>query len=207
MLFGLRNTANTFQRLITEVLRGLDFVFAYIDDLLITTPTEEQHFLHLEQLFTGLSQHGVIIIATKCLFGAPSITFLGQVIDKDRIHLVKEIVQKLFFLSPNCYVIEKTKQNNEAVSLNSVVLRAFNYIMGKLSRVTVLAHPVPEVPLLALMVDASDRDIKVLQQFVHNEAKPLDFYFFQYACLKQSLQKQTVTQIADTSNVEKDYTD
>ena len=35
MPFGLRNAAQTFQRFIDEVLRGLDFVYAYIDDLLL----------------------------------------------------------------------------------------------------------------------------------------------------------------------------
>jgi len=35
MSFGLRNAAQTFQRFIDEVLRGLDFCFAYIDDTLV----------------------------------------------------------------------------------------------------------------------------------------------------------------------------
>lgn len=37
MLFGLKNAANTFQRFMDEVTRGLDFVFAYIDDVLIAS--------------------------------------------------------------------------------------------------------------------------------------------------------------------------
>ncbi|XP_049317746.1 uncharacterized protein K02A2.6-like [Bactrocera dorsalis] len=32
MTFGLRNAAQTFQRIINEVFRGLDFVFTYLDD-------------------------------------------------------------------------------------------------------------------------------------------------------------------------------
>ncbi|BHF57958.1 hypothetical protein SprV_0100090700 [Sparganum proliferum] len=34
--FGLRNATQTFQRFIDQVLRGLDFVYANIDDLLVT---------------------------------------------------------------------------------------------------------------------------------------------------------------------------
>ena len=39
MPFGLRNAAQTFQRFIDEVIQGLPFVYAYIDDLLITSET------------------------------------------------------------------------------------------------------------------------------------------------------------------------
>lgn len=35
MSFGLRNAAQSFQRFIDEVLRGLDFCFCYIDDILV----------------------------------------------------------------------------------------------------------------------------------------------------------------------------
>ena len=35
MPFGLKNAAQTFQRLMDTVCRGLDFVFGYLDDILI----------------------------------------------------------------------------------------------------------------------------------------------------------------------------
>lgn len=47
MTFGLCNAAQTFQRLIHEVLRGLDFVFPYIDDLCIASSSPEEHRRHL----------------------------------------------------------------------------------------------------------------------------------------------------------------
>ena len=37
MPFGLQNAANTFQRFINEVVRGMNFVFAYVDDLLVAS--------------------------------------------------------------------------------------------------------------------------------------------------------------------------
>lgn len=40
MPFGLRNAAQTFQRFIDHVLQGLDFVYAYIDDILIASTSE-----------------------------------------------------------------------------------------------------------------------------------------------------------------------
>ena len=41
--FGLRNSGQTFQRFIDHVTRGLDFVFVYLDDLLVTSPDHKTH--------------------------------------------------------------------------------------------------------------------------------------------------------------------
>ena len=38
MPFGLKNSAQAFQRLMDGVLRGLDFVFVYLDDILVASP-------------------------------------------------------------------------------------------------------------------------------------------------------------------------
>ena len=54
MPFGLCNAAQTFQRFIYEVLCSLDFVYAYIDDLLIASSSEAEHLAHLEILFSDL---------------------------------------------------------------------------------------------------------------------------------------------------------
>jgi len=43
MSFGLRNAAQTFQRFIDEVLRDLDFCYAYIDDVPVAPASEEEH--------------------------------------------------------------------------------------------------------------------------------------------------------------------
>ncbi|GFV10840.1 hypothetical protein TNCV_4706081 [Trichonephila clavipes] len=50
MSFGLRNAPSTFQRFITEVLYGLDFVFPYLDDVLVASSTEEEHSEHLKMM-------------------------------------------------------------------------------------------------------------------------------------------------------------
>ena len=43
MDFGLRNAAQIFQRFINEVLRDLEFAYAYINDILIASESPEQH--------------------------------------------------------------------------------------------------------------------------------------------------------------------
>jgi Reverse transcriptase (RNA-dependent DNA polymerase) len=68
MTFGMRNAGNTFQRLMDRVVNGLAAVFAYLDDLLIASPTLERHMQDLEQVFTRLRAAGLVINCEKCLF-------------------------------------------------------------------------------------------------------------------------------------------
>ena len=77
MPFGLRNAAQTFQRFIDQVLRGLPHSYAYIDDILIASTTKEDHKVHLQQVFTRLSKYGILINPSKCVLSAESLEFLG----------------------------------------------------------------------------------------------------------------------------------
>jgi cleavage and polyadenylation specificity factor subunit 1 len=54
MSFGLRNAAQTFQRFMDEVLRGLNFCFVYLDDILVFFRSLEEHKQHLRALFAQL---------------------------------------------------------------------------------------------------------------------------------------------------------
>nr|VZI00067.1 unnamed protein product [Spirometra erinaceieuropaei] len=63
MPFGLLNAAQTFQRFIDHDLRGLPFVYAYIDDLLVASRNEEEHKKHLALVFDRRDKFGVVINA------------------------------------------------------------------------------------------------------------------------------------------------
>ena len=52
MPFGLRNAALTFQCFSDDtVLRGLDFCYAYIDNILFTSKTPEEHLQNIRLVF------------------------------------------------------------------------------------------------------------------------------------------------------------
>jgi hypothetical protein len=51
---GLRNTAQTFQRFMDEILRVFDFCFAYIDDILLYSRSPLEDERHLWTLFRQL---------------------------------------------------------------------------------------------------------------------------------------------------------
>jgi hypothetical protein len=77
MSFGLRNAAKTFQRFMDNVLGGLDFCFAYLDDILVFSRSTEEHEQHLRILFEQLQRYGILINPAKCVFRTHEVTFLG----------------------------------------------------------------------------------------------------------------------------------
>ena len=47
--FGLSTSAQVFQQLIDTAIRELDFMYGYVDDLLIFSKSENEHLEHLTQ--------------------------------------------------------------------------------------------------------------------------------------------------------------
>ncbi|CAH8547737.1 unnamed protein product [Schistosoma rodhaini] len=95
MPFGLKNAAQTFQRLMDEVTRGLDFVFVYIDDVLIASSSLEEHLQHLQTLFERFKSYGVVINPSKCIFGVSALEFLGHYIDSQGIKPLPQKVEAI----------------------------------------------------------------------------------------------------------------
>jgi hypothetical protein len=60
-----------------EILRGFDFCFVYIDDILVYSRSPEEHERHLRTLFRQLYAYGILLNRGKCVFRAAEITFLG----------------------------------------------------------------------------------------------------------------------------------
>ena len=50
MPFGLKNAAQTFQRLMDTVCQSFDFVFVYLDDVLVASKTQEEYVEHLRKV-------------------------------------------------------------------------------------------------------------------------------------------------------------
>jgi hypothetical protein len=85
MPFGLCNAAQTFQRFMDSLLKHLPFVFCYLDDIIITSNSLEEHIEHLRQIFTILQENGLQINPAKCVFAAAAVEFLGHRVDQDGV--------------------------------------------------------------------------------------------------------------------------
>jgi len=98
MPFGLRNAAQTFQRLIDTALRGLNFCHPYIDGILIASTDHQTHEKHLRLILDRLRNFGLSINFSKCIFGVEEIDYLGYRINQhgikplpDRIAAIQDI--------------------------------------------------------------------------------------------------------------------
>ena len=82
---GLRNSPQTFQKLMDSVLAGMSGVFCYMDDCLVYTKDRDSHLKTVEELFKRLSDNGLAVHLDKCEFSKPSIQFLGYQVDGDGV--------------------------------------------------------------------------------------------------------------------------
>ena len=78
MPYGLCNAAQTFQRLIDNILQDLPFAFVYLDDILIASSSFQQHLQHLHQIFSILAANGILVNPKKCSFAQTAVDFLGH---------------------------------------------------------------------------------------------------------------------------------
>lgn len=95
MPFGLRNATQTFQRFMDSIFRGLDFVFVYIDDILIMSKDEESHVAHIRTVLERLRSSSLSVNLTKCIFGQPEVNFLGFKISSQGYSPVSERVEAI----------------------------------------------------------------------------------------------------------------
>jgi cleavage and polyadenylation specificity factor subunit 1 len=95
MPFGLKNAAQTFQRLMDGILRDLPFCFVYLDDILVASSSKDQHYDHLRQLLQRLSDNGLVLNKDKCSFGVSELDYLGHRVTTKGIQPLPERVEAI----------------------------------------------------------------------------------------------------------------
>ena len=83
--YGLTNAPAVFQRLMQNMLRGLNppggisFVLVYIDDVLMFSRTPEEH-QHISRVLARLQEAGLKLKPSKCHFKCQRVEYLGHLI-------------------------------------------------------------------------------------------------------------------------------
>jgi hypothetical protein len=80
MFFGLTNSPATFQTMMNEIFKDLadtGKVFIYMDDILIATPTLEEHRQLVSQVLQRLKDHYLFLKPEKCEFEQDEVEYLG----------------------------------------------------------------------------------------------------------------------------------
>ena len=205
MPFGLRNAGQTFQRFMDQVLRGLHFCFVYVDDILIASSSEEEHKEHLRKVFQRLSDYGILINPSKCLFGVSSLEFLGHHVSRHGIRplgskvdvirqfprpvtarKLREFIGLINFYHrfvPHCAdilrplnaMLARTRPHQQLIWTDETTT-AFQEVKATLAQATLLNFPVPAAPT-CIVTDASDTAVgAVLQQLVDDIWCPISYF-------------------------------
>ena len=98
MPFGLCNATATFQRLMAQALTSVtkkygNLIMCYVDDVVIATPTLEDHIERLDELFTCMKQAGLKCKPSTCEILIDSIKYLGRLVDKHGVRPDPEAVE------------------------------------------------------------------------------------------------------------------
>ncbi|XP_040203506.1 uncharacterized protein LOC120935519 [Rana temporaria] len=79
MPFGMKNAPATFQRVMNDLLEGLEpFAVAYLDDIAVFSPTWEEHLMHLSQVLDRLTDANLTVKPSKCQIGMNDVHYLGH---------------------------------------------------------------------------------------------------------------------------------
>ena len=90
MPFGLRNTAQSFQLFMDQVLQRLHFCFTHINNILIASSSPEEHKQHLCLVLKHLQKHGILVNFNKCMWVVLQLDFLSRWVDSHGIQPLED---------------------------------------------------------------------------------------------------------------------
>ncbi|GFW44230.1 retrovirus-related Pol polyprotein from transposon 297 [Trichonephila clavipes] len=102
MPFGLSGAAPNFQKAIDIILKPVigRFVMVYMDDVIITSPSFNEHIDNLNQVFTLLRDAGLTLNKEKCHFARDKLKYLGLIISKEGIETDNSKVKAIAEIKP-----------------------------------------------------------------------------------------------------------
>ena len=83
--FGISSATGYFQDIMNQLISDLTGVAVYLDDILISGTTAEDHLNNLRQLLKRLNDKGLRCRIEKCVFAEDSVTYLGHTISRNGI--------------------------------------------------------------------------------------------------------------------------
>lgn len=88
--------SQVFQRRMDDIFRDhLDYCMVYVDDILVASHTEKEHFKHVKAILNEFRMHGIVISKTKYELCKKEIDFLGVHIKQGKVALQEHISKKI----------------------------------------------------------------------------------------------------------------
>ena len=196
---GLCNSPDIFQEKMSTLLSDLEYVRAYIDDLLIiSNRSYEDHLDKLDEVLTRVKNAGLKVNAKKSFFAREELEYLGYWITRQGIQPMPKKIEAIRNLATpkttkqvrhvvgmvNYYRDMWPKRSETLAPLTELCSKttkfqwterqqkAFDEIKNMVSENTMLAYPDFNKPFI-IHTDASD---KQLEAVISQDESPITFY-------------------------------
>ena len=93
--FGVASAPSIFQRTMENILQGINHVCVYLDDILVTGATEQEHLQNLDEVLSRLEAAGMRWKYDKCAFLLPAVEYLGHKISAQGLQPTDEKIQAI----------------------------------------------------------------------------------------------------------------
>ncbi|CAF3126930.1 unnamed protein product [Rotaria sp. Silwood2] len=129
---GVTNGPPAFQRIVSQILGSTrwQYSLAYLDDVIIYSPTFDQHLIHLDDILTRLNDANFRLNVNKCQIARTSIDYLGHNIEHRNIRPNAD----------NIRALEKTSQPTTAKEAFRFV-KAAEYYRKFIPNFSTIAQP------------------------------------------------------------------
>ena len=202
LMVGVASAPAKFQRLMEQLLGGIQGVSVFLDDIKITAPDDETHIFRIHQVLSQLQKYNMRINYKKSEFMKDSITYCGYEISSkgiqkmqskmDAIQNMKKPADKADVrsfmglvnyygrfvrnLSTVVYPLNRLLQDDVPFSFDESCEKAFKDIKQLMQSDTVLTHYDPKRPLI-LAVDASPIGVGAVLSHTYEDGseRPIQF--------------------------------
>jgi hypothetical protein len=189
---GYAGSADIFEAEMMDLMEALEYVRAYINDLLvITRGTLEDHLEKLREVLRRLREAGLKVNAAKSFFCTHKIEYLGYQYYRDMWAKRSEMLAPLSDLVGECGETKTTRKNKvkkQPWHWDSIHQVAFDNVKTTIAKEVVLAYPDFTKPF-DIYTDAST---KQLGSVITQDNRPIAFFSRK---LSGAQSKYTVTEL------------
>ncbi|MBW0593319.1 hypothetical protein O181_133034, partial [Austropuccinia psidii MF-1] len=204
MPFGLTNAPASFQNLVNDIFSDFwdIYVVVYLDVIIVFSSHEEEHVKHVASVLQRLRDNNMFAKASKCIFHASSVEYLGYVVSSDGLKMDSSKAEKIlnwpqpkiikalqsFLGFANFYRCFIKNYSKKITPLTSLLRKDSPFIYNKeaLSRFQILKEAFTTAPILSSLnpflativeTDASDYALNSVLSLVNDSGKhPIAFY-------------------------------
>ncbi|MBW0484421.1 hypothetical protein O181_024136 [Austropuccinia psidii MF-1] len=194
MPFGITNAPASFHSFLNDIFSEFlhIFVVVYLDSIMVFSSSEYGHVRHVASVLQRLRYNNLFFQASKCVFHASSVEYLGYVVSSDGLKMDSSNVQKItnwpqpFNLSLDLpislvFSLEMTPKKHcshfppPKRLFNEEYLSQFQILKEAFTTAPVPSHLNPSIPPIVEM-DTSDYSLgAVLSQVKDSEKHPISF--------------------------------